>query len=88
MLTPQQQQAVWSQTPAELSNEATMTWQTMVDYDGEYSEDSAAAAISQQMGGSLSEAEVQASLIELNNKGLLAYVAFKAAPLPGSSARF
>jgi len=86
MLTPEQQQAVWALTPVELSNNGTMTWETMVDYDGEYTQDTAAAVISQQMGGSLSESEVSTALVELNDKGLITYSAFKAAPLPAAGA--
>ena len=80
-LTPAQQQEVWILTPAELSQNATVVWQCMADYDSTYDPASAAVTIEGQLGGTLNQTEIQAALNELNEKNLLEATGFKAGPL-------
>ena len=79
-LSPAQQQEVWALTPSELSTNATIVWQNMADYDSVYDPATAASTISAQLGGTLTQAEVEAALNELNDKNLLELTGFKAGP--------
>ena len=77
-LPAEEQNAVWSLTPEQLSNNAKWVWQFMADNsEVEWSTETGSADISSGMGTSLSTEDVDTALQELNDKGLVSSSTFK-----------
>ena len=84
-LPASEQNAIWSATEAQLSNNAKWVWQYMADNsDTEWTVTTAAADISSNMGQSLTVTEVEEALQELDDKDLVSSATIKVESPPSS----
>lgn len=84
-LPAEEQNAIWGLTEAQLTSNSKYVWQYMADNsDTEWVMETAAADISSAMGQSLSVEEVDTSLTELDDKGLVSSARIKVESPPSA----